>query len=285
MNEFILLNSEIEAVLTKYGLSNLSLPVLKKSALLKAYYLNQPNEAIELLENAITKYSFDKNAVAEIKLDLGDMHLLVGDIWDASLLYSQVEKDFKYEIVGQNAKFRNAKLSYYASDFKWAKSQCDVLKGSTSKTIANDALDLSLLITDAIGIDTNDAPLKMFAAADLLILQHQYQKSLLKLDSINNIFAEHTLGDDIYYKKADIFMLTQRYSEAVKMYENIVEYYPNELYGDDALYKQAELYDRFLLNQEKAKTLYQEFLDKYPGSIYVIEARKRFRELRGDFVN
>ncbi|MFO0320815.1 MAG: tetratricopeptide repeat protein [Bacteroidota bacterium] len=285
MNEFILLNSEIEAVLTKYGLSNLSLPVLKKSALLKAYYLNQPNEAIELLENAITKYSFDKNAVAEIKLDLGDMHLLVGDIWDASLLYSQVEKDFKYEIVGQNAKFRNAKLSYYASDFKWAKSQCDVLKGSTSKTIANDALDLSLLITDAIGIDTNDAPLKMFAAADLLILQHQYQKALLKLDSINNIFAEHTLGDDIYYKKADIFMLTQRYSEAVKMYENIVEYYPNELYGDDALYKQAELYDRFLLNQEKAKTLYQEFLDKYPGSIYVIEARKRFRELRGDFVN
>ena len=121
------LNTEIENALSQYGLSNLSLPLLKKSALLKAYYLNQPNEAIKSLEDAIAQFTFDKNATAEIKLDLGDMHLLVGDIWDASLLYSQVEKDFKYEIVGQNAKFRNAKLSYYASDFKWAKSQCDVL--------------------------------------------------------------------------------------------------------------------------------------------------------------
>jgi TolA-binding protein len=223
--------------------------------------------------------------MAEIKLDLGDMHLLVGDIWDASLLYSQVEKDFKYEIVGQTAKFRNAKLSYYASDFKWAKSQCDVLKGSTTKTIANDALDLSLVITDAIGVDTNDAPLSMFASADLLILQHKYENALLKLDSINNLFAEHTLGDDIYYKKSEIYKLTNRYAEAAKMYANIVEFYPNELYGDDAMFKHAELYDRFLLDKEKAKALYKDLLDNYPGSIYVVEARKRYRELRGDVVN
>ncbi len=279
------LNLEIETALTHYGISNLSLSLLRKSALLKAYYLNQPKEAIKLLEDATSEYTFDKNAMAEIKLDLGDMHLLVGDIWDASLLYSQVEKDFKYEIVGQTAKFRNAKLSYYASDFKWAKSQCDVLKGSTTKTIANDALDLSLVITDAIGVDTNDAPLSMFASADLLILQHKYENALLKLDSINNLFAEHTLGDDIYYKKAEIYKLTNRYAEAAKMYANIVEFYPNELYGDDAMFKHAELYDRFLLDKEKAKALYKDLLDNYPGSIYVVEARKRYRELRGDVVN
>lgn len=284
-NEITILNTEIENALSQYGISNLSLPLLKKSALLKAYYLNQPNDAIKSLEDAIAQFTFDKNATAEIKLDLGDMHLLVGDIWDASLLYSQVEKDFKYEIVGQNAKFRNAKLSYYASDFKWAKSQCDVLKGSTTKTIANDALDLSLIITDAIGVDTNDAPLSMFASADLLILQHQYQNALLKLDSINNLFTEHTLGDDIYYKKAEIYKLTNRYPEAAKMYANIVEFYPNELYGDDAMFKQAELYDRFLSDKEKAKAFYKDLLDNYPGSIYVVEARKRYRELRGDIVN
>lgn len=280
-----MLNTNMENTIKEYGISNLTLPLIKKSALLKAYYLNKPQEAIQSLEEVISQYTFDKNIVAEIKLDLGDMNLLIGNIWDASLLYSQVEKDFKYEIVGQNAKFRNAKLSYYAGDFAWAKTQCDVLKGATTKTIANDALDLSLVITDAIGIDTNALPLEMFAAADLLVLQHQYNKALAKLDSINLMFSEHTLGDDIYYKKAEIYKQTNRYADAAKMYENILEFYPNELYGDDALFKEAELYERSLNDKEKAKQLYQDVLVKYPGSIYVVDARKRYRDLRGDIVN
>ena len=279
------LSTNIDNAIKQYGISNLTLPLIKKSALLKAYYLNKPEEAIQSLEEIMAQYTFDKNSVAEIKLDLGDMNLLVGNIWDASLLYSQVEKDFKYEVVGQAAKFRNAKLSYYASDFKWAKTQCDVLKGATTKTIANDALDLSLVITDAIGVDTNDAPLSMFASAELLVLQHQYDRALARLDSINSMFSEHTLGDDIYYKKADIYKRTNHYAEATKMYENILEFYPTELYGDDALFKEAELYERYLNDKEKAKQLYQDILVKYPGSIYVVDARKRYRDLRGDIVN
>jgi len=279
------LETNIELALKDYGISNLSLPLIKKSALLKAYYLNKPQEAILSLQDATSNYTFDKNALADIKLDLGDMNLLVGNIWDASLLYSQVEKDFKYETVGQDAKFRNAKLSYYASDFKWAKAQCDVLKGATSKVIANDALDLSLVITDAIGVDTNAVPLSMFSSADLLILQHQYDKAIIRLDSINSLFSEHTLGDDIYYKKAEIYKRTNRYEEAAKMYQNIVEFYPTELYADDALFKVAELYERYLNDTVKAKQLYQDMLTKYPGSIYVVEARKRFRALRGDVIN
>lgn len=278
------LDANFEAAIKQYGISNLSLPLIKKSALLKAYYLNKPQEAIQSLEDVTTQYTFDKNAMAEIKLDLGDMNLLVGNIWDASLLYSQVEKDFKYETIGQDAKFRNAKLSYYASDFKWAKSQCDVLKGATSKVIANDALDLSLIITDAIGIDTNAVPLSMFSSAELMIVQHQYDKAIARLDSINTLFSEHTLGDDIYYKKAEIYKRTGRYAEAAKMYQNIVEFYPTELYGDDALFKEAELYEKFLNDKEKAKELYQDMLTKYPGSIYVVDARKRFRNLRGDTI-
>ena len=285
MADVLILNANIESAIKQYGISNLTLPLIKKSALLKSYYLNKPQEAIQSLEEIMTQYTFDKNSLAEIKLDLGDMNLLVGNIWDASLLYSQVEKDFKYEVVGQGAKFRNAKLSYYASDFKWAKTQCDVLKGATTKTIANDALDLSLVITDAIGVDTNDAPLSMFASAELLVLQHQYDRALARLDSINSIFSEHTLGDDIYYKKADIYKRTNRYADAAKMYENILEFYPTELYGDDALFKEAELYERNLNDKEKAKQLYQDILVKYPGSIYVVDARKRYRDLRGDIVN
>jgi TolA-binding protein len=93
------------------------------------------------------------------------------------------------------------------------------------------------------------------------------------------------LGDDIYYKKAEIYKLTNRYAEAKKMYENILEFYPTELYGDDVLFKEAELCERYLNDKEKAQQLYQDMLTKYPGSIYVVEARKRYRDLRGDIVN
>ncbi|MBS1637336.1 MAG: tetratricopeptide repeat protein [Bacteroidetes bacterium] len=279
------LQTAIDAAIKQYGVSNMTLPLIKKEALLKAYYQNSPGDAIDLLQNTIDHYGFDAKTLADIKLDLGDIMLLAGNIWDASLLYSQVEKDFKYEPIGQEAKFRNARLSYYAGDFNWAKTQADILKGATTKVIANDALDLSLVISDAIGVDTNDAPLRMFSSADLLILQHQYTRALARLDSINLMFATHTLGDDIYYRKADIYQKLGRYEEAVKMLQNITEFFPDEIYGDDALFKQAEIYERNLHDNEKAKALYEELLTKYPGSIYVAEARKRFRALRGDIIN
>src|SRR5207237_6465984 len=130
--------------------------------------LNKPAEAVAMLTEVIENPGIDKNRIAELKLDLGDLLLITGDVWEASLTYSQVEKAFKYEPIGQEAKFRNAKVAYYVGDFKWSKSQLDVLKGATSKLIANDAMDLSLIISDAIGIDTNAVPLQMFASAELL---------------------------------------------------------------------------------------------------------------------
>jgi TolA-binding protein len=216
---------------------------------------------------------------------LGDIYLLKGEIWEASLLYSQVEKAFKYEAVGQEAKFRNAKLSFYNGDFAWAKTQADVLKGATSKLIANDALDLSLIITDAIGVDTNEVPLKMFSSAELLILQHKYNQAITRMDSINLLYTTHTLGDDIFFKKAQIYFKLGRYNDVEQMYKNILEFYPNDLYGDDAQFKLAELYEKYLKDKEKAKLAYQDALVKYPGSIFTVEARKRFRELRGDQLN
>lgn len=280
--ELIALEKKFLNAAEKYKNSHLANFLIVNLANLEAYYLNKPREAIEQIENLITNPAINPQTKAEFKIQLGDIYMLNNMIWDASLLYSQVEKDFKFEPIGQEAKFRNAKLSYYAADFKWAKSQCDVLKGSTTKLIANDALDLSLVITDAIGVDTNALPLARFANADLLILQHKYNEAIAEMDSINKIFPEHTLGDDILYKKAEIFIRIGKYSDAERMYLDVLKYYPEELYGDDAQFKLAELYEKKLNDIEKAKQAYQNVLIKYPGSIYVVEARKRFRILRGD---
>ncbi|MBK9285705.1 MAG: tetratricopeptide repeat protein [Sphingobacteriaceae bacterium] len=267
-----------------YEKTHLNAFIVKTLANLQAYYLNKADQAIEILETLITQPGLEAVAKAEYKMLQADIYVIIGQIWDASLLYSQVEKDFKYEAIGQECKFRNAKLSFYAGDFEWAKKQADILKGATSKLIANDALDLSLIITDAIGVDTNAVPLQIFALSELMVLQHNFDAALLALDSINKTFSTHTLGDDIYFKKAQIFKSIGKYTEAESMYKNILEYFPNELYGDDAQFKLAELYERNLLDQEKAKLAYQDVLTKYPGSIYVVESRKRYRDLRGDAI-
>ena len=280
--ELLALETKFLKAVDKYKGIQLANYLITNLANLQTYYLNKPDDAIALIENLITNPGIEPQTKAEFKIQLGDIYLIKNLIWDASLLYSQVEKDFKFEPIGQEAKFRNAKLSYYAADFNWAKTQANVLKGSTTKLIANDALDLSLIITDAIGIDTNAAPLARFSGADLLILQHKYTEAIAEMDSINKIFPVHTLGDDINFKKAQIFTRLGKYSDAEKMYKDILEYYPTELYGDDAQFKLAELYEKKIKDIEKAKQSYQDVLTKYPGSIYVVEARKRYRTLRGD---
>jgi len=259
--------------------------IARNLASLQAFYLQKHIDAIDLLEEVIQIPGLKPVEKAEFKILQADIYLLSGQIWDASLLYSQVEKDFKYEAIGHDAKFRNAKLSFYAGDFKWAKTQCDVLKGATSKLVANDALDLSLIITDAIGIDTNDLPLRMYASAELMMLQHRHEEAIQRLDSINLLFSNNTLGDDIYFKKAIIFEKLGRYMEAEKMYKNIVEFYPTELYADDAQFKLAELYHFKIKDSEKAREAYEKVIIDFPGSIFVIESRKRYRELRGDVIN
>jgi len=283
--ELLALEQKLTKANERYKSSFLNPVILKNLASLKAYYLNKSDEAIDLLNNFVSLAGIDATSKAEYKIMLADIYLIKGEIWEASLLYSQVEKDFKYEAIGQEAKFRNAKLSFYAGDFAWAKTQADVLKGATTKLIANDALDLSLIITDAIGVDTNDVPLKLFSSAELMILQHRYSEAIARMDSINLLFSSNTLGDDIYFKKAQIYFRLGKYTDVEMMYKNIVEYYPSDLYGDDAQFRLAELYEKNLNDKEKAKAAYEDVLVKYPGSIFTVEARRRFRELRGDNLN
>jgi tetratricopeptide (TPR) repeat protein len=279
------LEKNYQATILELGKTADNIVLLKNLAHLQAFYLHKPTEAIALLEEAIELPQVEPHIKATCKLELGDILLVTNDIWEASLRYSQVEKEFKHDAIGQEAKFRNAKISYYTGDFKWAQSQLDVLKGATSKLIANDAMDLSLLISDALAIDTNIAPLLIFSRADLLAFQNKDAEALITLDSINTLFPNHALSDDILYRKAALELKHGKYTEAATFYENILNNYGNDILADDALFKLADLNEYQFKNIDKAKELYQQLLEKYPGSLYVVEARKRFRKLRGDTIN
>ena len=221
-------------------------------------------------------------AIARAKLSLGDYYLMSGDRWEASLLFSQVDKDFKEGQVGENARYRNAKLSYYAGDFEWAQEQFKILKGATSKLISNDAIDMSVFILDNLGMDTTEVTLQMFAQADLLAFQNKYTEALQKLDSIIIIFPEHSLEDDILYTKAQIFRKLRKTDDMITMYQTIIDKFPDDIRADNALFELAEIYETKLKDPEKAKPLYEKIFVDYSGSTFAAEARQRFRILRGD---
>ena len=176
-------------------------------------------------------------------------------------------------------------MSFYRGDFYWAQAQLNVLKASTSKLISNDAIDLALLIADNTTIDTNLIPMQLYARADLFSYRNLDSLSLLILDSISKEFPVHSLSDDILFKKYKIAMKKFQFENAAKILQDILDSYSKDLLADDALFKLAEVNELYLKNKDKAKQLYEDMLIKYPGSLYTVEARKRFRRLRGDIIN
>lgn len=274
-----------ETTLAELGRMPSNIRLMSGLARLKAYYLNDAPGAIALLQEAIALPNLDPQKQAGLKLELGDVHVLAGDIWDASLLYSQVDLDFKQEVLGHEARLRNAKVSFYAGDFLWSKAQLDVLKASTSKLIANDAMELSLLITDNLGPDSNTVPLSFFARAQLLTFQHRYDEALRTLDSLDTGFPMHSLGDDILYERYRIAYARHQYPEAAAYLQKVLELYPNDILVDNALFDLGKLHETELNDKEKAKAWYEKLLFEQSGSIFVPEARERFRRLRGDHDN
>ena len=268
-----------------FGKNANTISAIRDLSALYAYYLNEPNNAITLLEEALKMSSVSSYNRALTKLDLGDYYLMIGEIWDSTLFYSQVDKDFKDDILGEEARYKNAKLSYYNGDFEWAQAQLNVLKASTSELIANDALKLSVFITDNLGMDTSAVPMQMYARADLLILQNRFTDAIKTIDSINAIFPQHALNDDILFTRSQLAKQQRKYTESAQYLEGILESYGTDILADDALFALAELNELQFGKKDKAMEHYQNLLIKYPGSLYVVEARKRYRKLRGDLVN
>jgi len=277
------LESEYNEFLSAQSTNASTALIVSELAMLEALYINDLPKAILLLEEIVNLPGINNYVQANAKLNLGDYYLMSGEIWEATLLYSQVDKTFVENLIGQDARFRNAKLSYYNGDFEWAQSQFDILKTSTSKLIANDALDLSIFIMDNLGLDSNTHALSEFAKAELLIFQNKLDEAIDKLTILGNIYSEHGLKDDILYLKAKLFEKKRDYYSAEALYLEIIEKYPKEIRADNSMYFLAQLYEHQLNDVEKAKALYERLFMEYTDSTFAIEARKRFRALRGDF--
>lgn len=278
------LAADYEKLLAELGHRPESAGVMRSLANLYAFQLDNKAKAMSLLQEVIDMPRADADVVDEAKTTQGDLYLLKGEPWEATLLYSQVEKAHPEAPLGYEAKLRNARLSYFAGDFKLAQSHLDILKEATTREIANDALQLSLLIQENTVEDTLGLALKDYAAVELLVFQNKIPQAETSLTALLRKYPGHALTDDALFLRARLQRRTGDYAAAVATLGQLTSNPKYDVLSDDALFLTAEIQEENLKDKAKAQGLYQEFLTKYPGSIYVAEARKRFRRLRGDAV-
>ena len=265
------------------GVTRNTLEALRNKALLHAFYLDEKDSAITILKKIIATPRANPDIKAKSKLDLGDIYLLIDQPWESSLLYSQVEKSNKDENLGYTAKLKNAKLSYFKGDFKLAEEHLDILKEATTREISNDAMALSLLIKDNTALDTSNLALQKYASIELLLFQHKTEQAKTRIDSMLFTYPNHSLTDELLWLKSDILKKEGQFEKAIAELQKIVDDFGDDILSDDAYFSIADILDRHLSRKDEAMELYRNFLTKYPGSVYVAESRKRFRELRGDF--
>ena len=279
--EYPAITEKLDGLIKEFGTSPYTLSLLKLQASFNAFHLNNPEKAKLILKNTL-EMPLNRYQLAEVKMDLADILLYEEKFNQALIYYSQVDEDMSGDVIGQEASLRTAKTSYYKTDFQWASHQLKVLKSASSQLIANDALDLFLLISDNTVEDSTQVALKKFARADFLFYQNKKEEALAQFQMI---LKEHK-GEEIepvtllrigkiYEKKGD-------FAKALENYNEIITKHKESIYIDEALYYSAEIYNNQLKDSEKAKLLYEEMIFKHEDSIYYVDSRNKYRKLRGD---
>ena len=279
--DYVAISQELDKLITEFGVSPYTLPLLRLQANCSAFQLKKPEQAKTILKNAM-EMDLSRNQTAEVKMELADILLYEEKFNQALIYYSQVENDMSGDVLGQEASLKTAKTSYYKADFEWANHQLKVLKSASTQLIANDALDLFLLISDNTVEDSTQTALKKFARADFLLYQNKKQESLAQFQLI---LKEHK-GEEIeavtLLRIGKIYEKLDDFTKALENYEAIINNHKDGIYIDEALYFSAEIYADHLKDNEKAKPLYEKVILNHEDSIYSVEARKKYRQLRGD---
>ncbi len=274
-----------KTTLERIGNASTSVDMTLAYSEILAFYANRAEEARSVLETGLSRKGLTDIQKAKVKMKLADVLVLMDSIWDASILYMQIDSDFKFESIGNEAKFKNARVFYFDGEFDYAQAQLDVLKEATSKFISNDAMQLSLLILENYGLDSNYEAMSDYAKSELLIEQHRFSEAFIRLDSIPLKFPETVLRDEIIYAKAKAEMSQGHWEEAFSFFEQVSTNFPSELLADDALYNMARIHQIHLKKPEAAMENYLKILNDYPGSIYNEDVRIQIRKLRGDKIS
>ncbi len=278
------IQKQFDALIAIHGYKNQTLQLQVAYANFLTFERDTPKPAIDILKKSLDLPLNDR-ANAFVTLGLGNILVYDKKFNQALIYFSQIQKKLKNDVLGQNARFKVAQTSFYKGDFDWALTQLKVLRSSTSQLIANDAMQLSLLISDNSLEDSTQTALKKYARADLLAYQNKKKEAIAELDVILKDHKGEKIEDEALLKQAELLESTKDYEAAEFNYRKITEFYANGILADDAHFALGELYRNILEEPEKAKAEYEKIIYNYQDSYFFPQARKNFRVLRGDLVN
>ncbi len=273
-----------EELIEEYGYRTQTLQLQVAYAKFLTFKNDNPELAIKLLKNSL-ELPLNDRGTAYLKLTLGDVLVYNRKFNEALIYFSQIQKKLKNDVLGQNARYKVAETSFYKGDFDWALTQLKVLRSSTSQLIANDAMQLSLLISDNSLEDSTQTALKKYARADFLAYQNKTKVAIEVLEDILQNHKGEKIEDEALLKQAQLFEAQKKYESAEFNYQKIIEFYGNGILADDAHFALGELYRKIFDKPEKAKSHYEKIIYNYQDSYYFPQARKNFRMLRGDAIN
>ncbi len=278
--DYPVIRQELDALLKQFGESPFTLSLLKLKAHFVTFNLKDAEAGKSILKNVL-EMPINREQIAEIKMELADILLFEEKFNQALIYYSQIESDGNNSPVGQEANLKIAKTSYYKGDFKWANHQLEVLKSASTQLIANDALDLFLLISDNTVEDSTQVALKKFSHADFLLFQDKKQDALAAFQAILKENKGDTIEPVTLLRIGKIYESIGDTASALANYKQILDNFKECIYIDEALFYSAEIYSKN--NEiEKAQPLYEELITKHEDSIYYVTAQKKYRKLRGD---
>ncbi len=278
------IEKKFEQLLEVYGYGGTTLQLQIAYANFLTFKRENPEPAIALLKKTLEQ-PLGRFGTAYLKLALGDILVYTQRFNEALIYFSQVQKSLKNDVLGQDARFKVAQTSFYKGDFDWALTQLKVLRSSASQLIANDAMQLSLLISDNSLEDSTQTALKKYARADLLAYQNKEKEALTILEDILQNHKGEKIEDEALLKQGQLLEEQKKYKDAEFNYLKIVEFYATGILADDAHFALGQLYEYALEDPEKAKYHYEKIIYNYEDSYYFPQARKNFRKLRGDFLN
>ena len=281
VNEYVALDIKAQELLKKFGTTPFSLELQLLTAHFEAFYLKQTDRAITLLKNALL-LPLNVRDESKVKMALGDIMVFGEKFNQAILYYAQVEDNLKNDVLAHEASLKLAKANFYKKDFEWTLQQVKNLKQSPSLLIANDAVELFLLIQDNSAEDSLRVALQAYARADFQLYQKKKEEALQSFLTLLEKHKGESIEESTLFKVAKIYEEKQDYPNALRYYQTILDQHKEGIYRDEALFFSAEIYRKYLLDNEKAKGLYEKIVLEHPDSLYYTESRKHYRTLRGD---
>jgi tetratricopeptide (TPR) repeat protein len=275
------INTELSALLAEYGITPISLSLQLIQAHFVAFNLKKPEEGKAIIKKALA-LQLDVYEEAQTKMELADILLFEEKFNQALIYYSQIETNLKNDVVAHEASLKAAKTSYFQGDFVWALKQFKELKSATTQLIANDALEYFLLINDNTVADSTQTALKQFAKGDFLLYQNRNKEAEATFLAILKSFKGQDIEPVTLLRLGQVYEKQGEYNLALPQYQNIIDHHADAIYMDEALFFSAEIYNNQLKDPEKAKSLYEKIIFNHQDSIYFLEARKEYRQLRGD---